>query len=96
MGSARPRHLTAPMGAEKMSKKMKIRINNTMRDVAPAIAAVIRQQPGYHRQNPARLMLAMTASGGVRLYSVETCGWMDASLADITDLHVIALVESCR
>jgi hypothetical protein len=67
-----------------------------VREVLPATAKIIRDQPGYHRQKPELLMLAKTATGGVRLYSGETGRWMDASLSDITDRHVVALGNNCK
>jgi hypothetical protein len=75
---------------------MKIRINNTPREITSATAKIVKGQPGYHRQKGDMLMLAKTSSGGVRLYSGESGNWMDASLADITDRHVVALVNNCK
>lgn len=73
---------------------MKCRVENgSYVTVPPDVARILRRQPGYMVGNSriarnACYTLARTTDHAMRLYCLVIGQWMDASLADITDVIV--------
>jgi len=56
-------------------------------DLPESAKKVCRKQPGFNRSKP--MALAVTNSGGIRLFVAVADQWMDASLADIPEWAVL-------
>lgn len=62
-------------------------ILNGHQATAKSLPAIIRRQPGYRGDGEYRV--AMSTTGGLRLYRAVEGRWMDASLEDVPGLSVV-------